>query len=60
MSFIQIGEEFYNELSIGKVYTKTVIDEETQAETVKYFMEYLGGQEVELTYEEYNSLVGEE
>ena len=59
MSFIQIGEEYYSDLSIGKLYTKTVVDEEIEAETVKYFMETVGGQEVELTYEEYSSLIGE-
>ena len=59
MSFIQIGQEYYNDLSIGKLYTRTVIDEETEAETAKYFMETVGGQEVELTYGEYSSLIGE-
>ena len=59
MSFIQIGEEYYNNLSIGKLYIKTVVDEETEAETAKYFMETTGGQEVELTAEEFNELIGE-
>ena len=59
MSFIQIGNEYYNNIAIGRLSTRTVVDEETQAETVKYFMETAGGQEIEITYEEYTNLIGE-
>ena len=59
MGFVLLGGVYYNRLALGKTYIKTYIDEETQAETVKYFVETLGGQEIEITEEEYNSLLNE-
>ena len=59
MSFVQIGEEYYNNLAIGKLYTKEEIDPSTGTETTKYFMETIGGQQTELTQQEYNTLIGE-
>ena len=59
MAFIQIGSKYYNEISIGKVYTTVKMDEETQQEIMLYHAEYLGGQDIDLTEEEYNNLIGE-
>lgn len=59
MAFIQIGNEYYNEVALGKLFTTTKMDEETQQEITLYYVQYLGGQDVELTQEEYNKILGE-
>lgn len=58
MNFIKIGEEYYNELVISKVFTKAEINSSTGEEETHYFASMLGGVVVELTQEEYNDLIG--
>ena len=57
MAFIQIQNKYYNDSLIGKLYTIDV-EQDGEMET-KYFLQYIGGQNVEITQEEYNSLIGE-
>lgn len=56
MSFIPAQEEYYNDIAVGKIYTRDEYDEETQAEVTKYFLETLGGQEVEIDAETYQDI----
>ena len=57
MAFIQIQNKYYNDALIGKLYTIDI--EQGGEEVTKHFLQYLGGQDIEITQEEYNSLIGE-
>lgn len=56
MAYIKIGENYYNELALAKLYTVSTTSDGT--ETTQYFVQTLGGQTIELTQEEYNSIIG--
>ena len=56
-SFIQIGEKHYNVLSTGKVYTKVVVDPDTQESSTLYFMQYFGGQDIEIDQNTYQDII---
>jgi hypothetical protein len=57
MAFIQLGNDYYNEYTLGKAFT--IIDNSGEEEITKYFVQTLGGQDIEITQEEYNDLIGE-
>lgn len=58
MAFIQLGNDYYNEFALAKAFTIEVSDGEL--EETKYFVQTLGGQDIEITQEEYNDLIGQE
>lgn len=56
-TFVEIDGKHYNSLSMGKVFTKTEIDQDTQEEVTKYFFQYFGGQDVEIDQQTYQDII---
>ena len=56
-TFVEIDGKHYNSLSMGKVLTKTEIDQDTQEEVTKYFFQYFGGQDVEIDQQTYQDII---
>ena len=56
-TFVEIDGKHYNSLSMGKVLTKTEIDQDTQEEVTKYFFQYFGGQDIEIDQQTYQDII---
>ena len=56
-TFVEVNDKYYNSLSMGKVLTKTEIDQDTQEEVTKYFFQYFGGQDVEIDQQTYQDII---
>lgn len=56
-TFVEINDKYYNSLSMGKVFIKTEIDQDTQEEITKYFFQYFGGQNVEIDQQTYQDII---
>ena len=56
MEFIQVGDEFFNQFAIGRLFTEDVVVEEDTI--TKYFAEMIGGQVIEITQTQFDELVG--
>ena len=56
-TFVEVNNKHYNSLSMGKVFTKDVVDETTQETITKYFFQYFGGQNIEIDQQTYQDII---
>ena len=56
-TYIPVDGKYYNSQLVGRVYTYSVFDLDTQAEVVHYALEYIGGQIVDIPEQIYQAIV---
>lgn len=56
-TFVEIDNRYYNSQTLGKAFTKEIVDSETGETTTLYYAQTLGGQDVEIDQQTYQDII---